>query len=176
MNDIQVQAALSSAALPLDETRALLLSLAKGRFGRIAPALIVEHVLRVTEGADWPVRKAALEALVRRYGFGMRDGVRIVQRPSGGQRFGIYRVARGKRAGASKREGAGYETALLSAQPLHTSCGCADFVRSSLGLCKHTLVVLHALASSRALAATPGAGSPPRVLAMVSAASADRTG
>lgn len=33
-------------------------------------------------------------------------------------------------------------TALLSLAPLQTSCSCADFVRSSLALCEHGLVVL----------------------------------
>ena len=134
----------------LVEARATLASMAKGRFGRIAPQRIVEHVLRMTDGADWPVRKAALAALERRHGFAARDGVRVAQRPSGNGVIGIYKTARGKRVGGTRKTS--YETALSSVEPLRMSCGCADFVRSSLGLCKHALVVLQDLERSGALA------------------------
>ncbi|MFI5309113.1 MAG: DEAD/DEAH box helicase, partial [Polyangiales bacterium] len=151
MNERKARPVAPAATPELDETREMLLSLAKGRFGRIAPGRIVEQVLRVTEGADWPVRKAALEALWRRHGFAERDGVRIAQRPGGGHTLGSYRVARGKRAGVRGSKDLPYETALLAVAPLSMSCGCADFVRSSLGLCKHALVVLQALEASGAL-------------------------
>jgi hypothetical protein len=104
----------------------------------------------MTDGADWPVRKAALAALERRHGFAARDGVRVAQRPSGNGVVGVYKVARSKRGGATNNTS--YETALLSVEPLRMSCGCADFVRSSLGLCKHALVVLQGLERSGALA------------------------
>jgi len=143
----------SSAPLPasaLAEARATLASMAKGRFGRIPPQRIVEHVLRMTDGADWPVRKAALAALERRHGFAARDGVRVAQRPSGNGVIGVYKTARRKRGGGANKSS--YETALSSVEPLRMSCGCADFVRSSLGLCKHALVVLQDLERSGALA------------------------
>jgi superfamily II DNA or RNA helicase len=152
MNEIIEQAVASSVGLTLAETREMLLSMAEGRFGRIREERIVEHVLRMTEGADWPVRKAALAALDRRYSFGERDGVRITQRPNGGRVLGTYRTARSKRAGVNKLNETGYATALLALEPLRMSCGCADFVRNSLGLCKHALVLLHALERSGALA------------------------
>ena len=151
MNQVRDGVTPPLATLPLDETRTALLSIARGRFGRISPERIVEHVLRMTDGADWPVRKAALEALRRRYSFGQRDGIRIKKRPIGSRVLGSYRVAGSKRSSASSRGDADYETALLSIEPLRASCGCADFVRASLGLCKHALIVLEALGRSRAL-------------------------
>jgi superfamily II DNA or RNA helicase len=144
MNEI-AQTASPIEEVELEATRETLLSMAKGRFGRVAPARIVDHVLRMTEGADWPVRKAALEALKRRYGFAERDAIRIRKRPEGGGVLGTYRVARSARSGPRGRGESDYEMALLSLEPLTVSCGCADFLRSSLGLCKHALVVLHAL-------------------------------
>ncbi len=151
----------ASTERSLAETRELLLAAAKSRFGRIAPERIVEHVLRMTEDADWPVRRAALAALERRYAFSQRDGVRVRQRPSGGAVLGTYRVASAKRAGQRSRGASdGYEMALLALEPLALSCGCADFLRSSLGLCKHGLAVLQTLprAGTRAGAHLAGGG------------------
>jgi hypothetical protein len=114
----------SSAPRPdnaLAEARATLVSMAKGRFGRITPQRIVEHVLRMTDGADWPVRKAALAALERRQGFAARDGVRVAQRPSGKSVIGIYKTARSKRGGGTNSRS--YETALTSVEPLRMWTG-----------------------------------------------------
>ena len=129
-----------SAMVDLAETRSLLVDLCRRRFGRISPERIAEHVIAVTEGADWPVRKAAVEALARRYAFAERDGLRVVARPNG-DRIGEYRTAR---ATGRKKDARPYATALLSIEPLRMSCGCVDFVRNSLGLCKHGLIVLEA--------------------------------
>jgi len=125
----------------LDEARLALLDHAKRRFGKLDPAPLVEHVLTVTAGADWPVRLGALEALVRRHGFATRDGLRVLARPAGGGALGRWKIGRAKGA----ERGRSYQLELGSLEPLYTSCGCADFVRSSLGLCKHGLVALIAV-------------------------------
>ncbi len=139
------------------ESHRILTGQARGRFGGIAPERMAQHVLDVTHEADWPVRKAALDALSRRYAFAKRDELQVGERPSNGAILGEYRTkAKGKGSRAGARP---YATVILSLTPLRMSCSCADFVRSSLGLCKHGLVVLEALerkgAASKATAATP---------------------
>lgn len=141
----------------LEETLLTLTTHAKGRFGGIDGSRIAAHVIAVTRDADWPVRKAALEALSRRYGYAARDALKVVERPRGRGVLGVYRTAkRGAKPRGEKK--APYETSLLSLSPLRTSCACADFTRSSLGLCKHGLVVIEAL-SSKALSSYPSGGS-----------------
>ncbi len=132
--------------------------MARGRFGVVPPDLIVEHLLSVTEGADFPVREAALEALLRRSDFAVRDGLRVAKRPRGRACLGEYTTERvdgfsykqkqkrakpkarsAKRTRTSARP---YVTWVQQLSPLVGSCNCADYLRSSLGLCKHLLVVL----------------------------------
>ncbi len=129
--------------LDLTEARSQLIDLARRRFGRISPERIAEHVIAVSTGADWPVRKAALEALARRYAFAERDGLRV--RKSRGRRVNLLGDYQTERSDKNKRDSRPYQTSLLSFAPLRTSCSCADFVRSSLGLCKHGLVVLESV-------------------------------
>ncbi|MBK6533891.1 MAG: DEAD/DEAH box helicase [Deltaproteobacteria bacterium] len=137
------------------EARAMLLDDAHGDFGKIPVARLVDHILAVTEDADWPVRKAALAALSRRYGFAVRDGLAVTRSPARGAVLGEYRTGRAAQ-GTSKDSARPYVTALVSLAPLRTSCGCSDFLRSSLGLCKHGLVVIEHLARSNALAKADG--------------------
>jgi hypothetical protein len=122
------------------EAEQLLTGMARGRFGRIAPERVARHVLAAFPEADWPVRKAAFDALARRFGFAQRDGLRVAERPEG--TFGSYRTLstahKAKGRGAQRELGPRpYETALYRVDPLRMSCACADFVRSSLGVCKH---------------------------------------
>jgi len=136
------------AASLLQESHRVLTGQARGRFGAIAPERIAQHVLDVTGDADWPVRKAALDALARRYAFAARDELCVGEKPGQGILLGEYRTkARGKGSRAAVRP---YATVILSLVPIRTSCSCADFVRSSLGLCKHGLVVLEALQRNKA--------------------------
>jgi len=128
---------------PADESEAYrtLLQLARRKTGRIPPELLAAHVLAVYPEADWPVLRAALEALLRRIGFARRDGLRVAARPPRGVVFGLYRT-RPRRGGVRP-----YETVLRRLEPLEASCDCPDFPRSSLGLCKHVLAVLDELAA-----------------------------
>jgi len=128
--------------LPEDDSEAarVLRSIAHGKTGRIAPDLLVEHVIAITADAGWPVRRAAMEALLRRLQFAERDELKVAKRPPRGKPFGLYST---RRPGGSERP---YRSLLASVHPLRGSCDCADFLRSSLGLCKHLLVVLQDLA------------------------------
>lgn len=134
------------AATTVDiETEAyqMLLARAQRRTGRVPPELIARHVLSVTRGADWPVQRDALEALLRRFAFGRADRLQIVARPAKGRRLGLYAT---RRVGSPARP---YRTLLRRCTPTEGSCDCADFLRSSLGLCKHLLTVLEDVASRR---------------------------
>ena len=46
----------------LEETRAVLGEMARRKCGRIPAEILVDQVLGVTEGTDWPARRAAMEA------------------------------------------------------------------------------------------------------------------
>jgi SNF2-related domain/Helicase conserved C-terminal domain len=134
----------------LAETRRVLLERAHNRLGAIRPERIVNHVLAVTTDTDLSLRRAALEALIRRYEFAERDELRVAMRPPARAVFGTYRTQ--GTTGANKARPRPYATQLSSLAPLRLSCSCADFVRSALGLCKHGLVVLSALEKSGRLA------------------------
>jgi hypothetical protein len=113
---------------------------------------LVAHVLASTEDADFAVRVAAVEALIRRWQFAQRDGLQVKARPEGRRVLGTYVTGRspGSRARRSssksrkrhRSEPRPYATFLEATAPPRGSCDCPDFLRSSLGLCKHLLVVL----------------------------------
>lgn len=118
-----------------------LAGLCERRFGAIDAARIAEHLARTTPDGDWRVVRASVDALARRYAFAQRDGLRIESRPAEGATLGTYAT----RSATADKGARPYVTELLAVSPLRTSCSCADFVRSSLGLCKHGLAVLDAL-------------------------------
>lgn len=142
--DTSLRGPLPSAATDdvLDETEAreVLLDLAHDGLGRVPRELVVDHVLSVTRGrgADFAVQRAALEALLRRDAAREQDRLRVSTRPAGP--FGNYATRRPR---ADERP---YRTQLRSLRPLAASCDCPDFLRSSLGACKHVLAVLVDLA------------------------------
>jgi superfamily II DNA or RNA helicase len=132
----------------------VLLSFAQRKTGLIPAPLLVGHVLSVTGEADWPVQRAAMEALLRRCKFAKQDALEVASRPAGKTFYGLYRT---RRAGSSERP---YTTLLAGIEPLHASCDCADFVRNSLGICKHVLTVLDDIAR-RGYRIEPGHIPPP---------------
>lgn len=145
-------------------TLEVLTQLARARFGDLDPAAVARHVIACTPDVDWPVRKAAMEALVRRWKFAERDALRVETRPRSGI-VGDYTTGRaGDKGRRGKRP---YTTRLISLDPLRTSCSCADFLRSSLGVCKHGLCILQTIAASstkvprrsRAATTAPGTSS-----------------
>ncbi|MBI3854724.1 MAG: DEAD/DEAH box helicase [Planctomycetes bacterium] len=132
---------LSSTPVDDQEAYQVLLSRAHRKTGSIPAELLVRHVLSTTADADWPVKREALEALLRRMSFGKTDGLAIASRPAGAKLLGNYST---RRKGSSARP---YQTLLLQIDPLDGSCDCPDFLRSSLGICKHLIAVLEDLAS-----------------------------
>lgn len=138
------------------EAHAVLTSMAHRQFGAVPPELIATHVLSVTSDTDWPVQRAAMEALIRRRRFGKRDDLRVAEQPPGPSGLGVYRTGR------KRQRGRPYVTRLISVDPVGVTCDCADFVRSALGICKHGLVVMqHLFAKPRKLARARVAQSAP---------------
>jgi len=127
-----------------EETEAIqmLKLMAHGKTSSIPSDFLTLHILRVTQSGDWPIQRAAMEALLRRISFAKRDNLYISSRPAG-MAFGLYRTQRKK---SSARP---YHSLLTSLNPLQASCDCPDFLRNSLGVCKHLLVVLEHLFSNR---------------------------
>jgi hypothetical protein len=126
----------------------------RGRTGAVPVELYASHVVRITDGSrDWPVARAAAEALLRRIAAARRDDLAVARRPADGAPLGAYRT---RRRGEPERP---YDTHLLRLDPIDASCGCPDFLRGSLGVCKHVAAVIEDLAASprsygRALAAS----------------------
>ena len=77
-------------------------------------------------------------------------------RPPNGRVHGVYRLAgrRGQKESPKRRAARPYATELVCLAPLRGSCDCADFLRGSLGLCKHLLVVLGEVLNSPRRVAT----------------------
>lgn len=59
----------------MEETLSELRSMAGRRTGRIPAEHIAHHVVAVTEGGDWPLRRAAMEAILRRCKFERGDNL-----------------------------------------------------------------------------------------------------
>ncbi len=125
----------------LSEAYEQLTAMGQRKLGRIPPELMAGHVIEIHREAPWAVKRAALEALLRRFAFARRDALRVAERPAGAIPFGPYRT---RAHGDAPRP---YRTLLHSLTPLDGSCDCPDFLRASLGVCKHLLVVIDALAS-----------------------------
>jgi superfamily II DNA or RNA helicase len=110
--------------------------MAQGKTAAIPPEVVARHVLALHPDADWPVWHGAMEAVLRRCGFGKRDQLLVSQRPANRQPFGIYQTRRKRSAPRP------YTTLITGIEPIRASCNCADFVRNSLGLCKHSLTIV----------------------------------
>ena len=121
------------------EARLELLDMARGKTGAVPPEVLVEQVVAVTAGGGWPVQRDAMMAVLRRCAFGKKDGLQVSARPSGSRPLGTYRT------GAKGSSARPYWTLIAAVRPIVASCDCPDFLRNSLGLCKHTLAVLNDL-------------------------------
>jgi hypothetical protein len=149
------------APLDLEETRAVLHEMARRKSGRLPADWLVQQALHVTQGTDWETRRAALDALLRRLSFAGRDELTIEERPSRDALLGRYVLAgrsrkeTGRKRAATERRP--YDIVVYGVEPLSASCNCADFLRSSLGVCKHLLVVLEDIAKRRQKTSANGA-------------------
>ena len=116
-----------------------LLSQASKRTGKIRPEVLVRHVMTIVPAPEWPVRVEAMDALIRRIESIKQEKLRLESRPAEGRLLGIY---------ATRRPGSGarpYRTLLLGVDPIEGRCDCPDFLKNSLGVCKHLLTVLEHL-------------------------------
>jgi hypothetical protein len=135
------------------ERRQTLLARVHRRTGRLAPERIVRHVLSVTHGGDWPVQRDGLEAVLRRCASAHTDDVQIIRLPRH-HILGLYAVRR-----RESRERP-YRVLLRQLDPIDGSCDCADFLRNSLGICKHLVAVLEHACSTRARRGTGREAAP----------------
>ena len=115
------------------------------RVGRKSPAvpadLLVRHVMRCVPAEEWPARVEAMDALLRRLESARRDGLRVAARPGEGQTLGLY---------STRRKASGdrpYRSVVAGVDPIVGRCDCPDFLKNSLGVCKHIFVVLELLYS-----------------------------
>lgn len=133
----------SIAFTPTRETEAFeaLVHLAGRRTLPIPAQLLAEHAMALPGGWDWPVRRAAFEAILRRLSSARGQELSVVRSPRRGP-FGAYTL-RSRQTGAELR----YADRLYSVAPLQGRCDCPDFLRGALGLCKHLLAVVDRLAA-----------------------------
>ena len=140
------------------EARESLLQIAGRRAQPIPAELVVDHVLALPGPWDWPVRREALEAILRRVASARTQEIAMVDAPRRGP-WGRYRLAR-----ADAGEALPYDVRLWSLSPLRGACDCADFTRAALGICKHVAAVVASLARRarlfQRLTATPPASLP----------------
>jgi superfamily II DNA or RNA helicase len=106
----------------------------------IPAEILVGHILALPGPWDWPVRRAAFEALLRRLASARSQELAVIESPRRGP-FGRYALGSPQAA-----EVLSYDVRLLALRPIEARCDCADFLRSSLGLCKHVLAVVDHLA------------------------------
>ena len=102
--------------------------------------MLVRHTLALPGPWDWPVRRAAFDALLRRLASARSQELAVIESPRRGH-FGRYTLGSPQAAGLLP-----YDLRLLSFDPIEARCDCPDFLRSSLGLCKHVLAVVDQLA------------------------------
>ncbi len=124
----------------LRETLATLTALAEERTGAFPADALARHVVAATPDGDFNLRRAALEATLRR--FAAAEELRVAPRRGG------YLARRGRTARP-------YAPVLWSLEPLKGSCDCRDFLRNSLGLCKHLAAVLARLGTRAKVSKAP---------------------
>jgi hypothetical protein len=118
----------------LEELQAEAYKTLLARVGRKSPKIPAD-----VPASEWPVRVEAMDAVLRRLDSVKKDGLGIGGRPSGGSPLGIYST---KRRGSGARP---YRTAIYGVDPIDARCDCPDFLKNSLGLCKHVLIILEHL-------------------------------
>ncbi len=120
-----------------------------GRKSPLIPAeVLTKLILRVVPALEWPARVEALDALLRRLESARREGLKITGRPQGSESLGPYATRRKGASGADRP----YRIVVAGIDPIETRCDCPDFLKNSLGVCKHTLAVLeHIYAKPRLL-------------------------
>lgn len=132
--------AIPAAANDDSEAYEALVQIAGRRTAPVPVELLVRHTLALPGRWDWPVRRAAFEAILRRLVSVRAQEIAVVEGPGRGA-WGRYHLTRADAEGTLP-----YDVRLSSLAPVQGSCDCADYLRASLGLCKHLLAVLVHLA------------------------------
>ncbi len=124
---------------PIEQTEAyrMLVDRALGKIDPVPAGLLVRHVLERCAPDDWPVRTEALAAALRRVASARDEELRIAVRPGNGGVLGLFRTRK-----LGTRDPRPYRTLLESLDPLVVRCDCPDYLRSSLGICKHGWAIL----------------------------------
>jgi superfamily II DNA or RNA helicase len=130
----------TSLSTPDHEAFETLKQLAGRRTLPIPAEMLVRHTLALPGPWDWPVQRAAFEALLRRLTSARSQELTVIESPRRGP-YGRYTLSSPQSAGLLS-----YDVRLFSLQPIECRCDCADFLRSSLGLCKHVLAIVDHLA------------------------------
>src|SRR6266853_1604507 len=86
------------------------------RSTKIPPEVLVRHVLGCVPPQEWPVRLAAMDAVLRRLDSARRDGLRISTRPGGRRLLGTYATSRPR---TNVRP---YHTMLARMEPIEGHC------------------------------------------------------
>ena len=126
----------STSDLPLEETRLWLKDYAERRFAPVPGELIAAHIIAVTEGADFPVRRAAMEALHRRMQNIESDGLFVKQRPER-TALGQYTIARpmnGNGTTRKRHEPRPFRFKSLVLQQRRDFDNCVDVIRGTRSL------------------------------------------
>jgi superfamily II DNA or RNA helicase len=118
-----------------------LMTRAGRRTGKLPADMMVRHVLACVPPHEWPTRVEAMDAVLRRLEAARKDSLRVEARPPDGKLLGLYMT---RRPGAGSRP---YRTMIREVDPIEGRCDCPDFIKNSLGICKHILVVLEHLHS-----------------------------
>jgi superfamily II DNA or RNA helicase len=136
-----MSSAVAQIEVSTEETEAyqVLMSRVGRRTGELPAELLVRHVLGCVPPEEWPIRVEAMDAVLRRLESGRKDKLRVEARPADGRLLGLYVT---RRPGAGSRP---YRTVMQGIDPIEGRCDCPDFLKNSLAICKHILVVLEHL-------------------------------
>ena len=105
---------------------------------KIPPEVLVRHVLGCVPAQEWPARVEAMDALLRR----LESARRTSCGSKPGPRARVLGPYGTRRRGSRARP---YRTILSGVDPIEGRCDCPDFLKNSLGVCKHILIVLEHL-------------------------------
>ena len=136
-----MSSAIAEIEVPVEESEAYreLMARVGRRTGVIPAELLVRHVLGCVPAHEWPTRLEAMDAVIRRLESARKDDLRVESRPADGRLLGLYVT---RRPGSGSRP---YRTVLSSVDPVDGRCDCPDFIKNSLGLCKHIMIVIEHL-------------------------------
>ena len=133
-----MSSAVVDVEVPVEETEAYqeLMTRAGRRTGNIPADLMVRHVLACVPPTSGRRGSRRLEAVLRRLEAARKDSLRVEARPAEGRHLGCVCHP------AARHGFAALSHDLARNRPDRGPVRLPDFVKNSLGLCKHILVVL----------------------------------